>query len=331
MSGLQADSLTLASEFIQGAAAVSNTLMGYRKAVEKAIGVLGLVILGCWQASGRGQGIYSNGINDPNPSTANPFNGGDVLDPNLTATGVGRGSGITANAGSNRYNAANWSLTSPDASDYFTWTITPAAGYRIDFTSLGGMWQRSSTGPKNYILESSHDNFATPIASDAITGSGSASAYSIGLSSLQDVDSAIEFRLLAYGGTGASGTFSINDFEFDGVVEQIGGGTPTLAGDYNGNGAVDAADYVTWRASATDGSSLANETASLGVTDQADYDAWRANFGAATASGGTGLSGGAAVVPEPSALMLLAVALVVLCIRSLEKPTGRGCRLQTAT
>ena len=139
---------------------MGKTLMGNRKAVEKVIGVLGLVILGCWQAAAHGQGIYSNGINDPNPSTANPFNAGDVLDPNLTATGVGRGSGITANAGSNRYNAANWSLPSADATDYFTWTITPAAGYRIDFTTLGGMWQRSGTGPKSYILESSHDSFA---------------------------------------------------------------------------------------------------------------------------------------------------------------------------
>ncbi len=196
------------------------------KTISKLRCLVWIAAMAVMQSWANAQGIYSNPINDPNPSTANPFNGGDVLDPNLTATGVGRGSGVTANAGSNRYNAANWSLTAIDATDYFTWTITPATGYRIDFTSVAGMWQRSSTGPKNYVLESSHDGFASQIASGSITGSGSATAYSIDLSSLQDIDSAIEFRLLAYGGTGATGTFSINDFEFDGVVEQSGGGTP---------------------------------------------------------------------------------------------------------
>ncbi len=219
-----------------------------RKVISRLAGVVWVAVMGWAPSWAIAQGIYSNPINDPNPSTANPFSAGDVLDPNLTASGVGRGSGVTANAGSNRYNAANWSLTDIDSTDYFTWTITPATGHRIDFTSLVGMWQRSGTGPKNYVLETSHDGFASQIANGSITGSGSASAYSIDLSSLQDIDSAIELRLLAYGGTGASGTFSINDFEFDGVVEQSGVGTPT-AGDYNGDGVVDAADYVTWRAS----------------------------------------------------------------------------------
>jgi hypothetical protein len=49
-------------------------------------------------------------------------------------------------------------------------------------------------------------------------------------------------------------------------------------GDYNGNGSVDAADYVQWR----NGGPLLNEVggaATLGITDAADYDAWRARFG----------------------------------------------------
>jgi hypothetical protein len=304
---------------------VNYNLTSNRKAVEKVIGVLGVVIAGCWQAAVLGQGIYSNPITDPNPSTANPFTTGDVLDPNLTASGVARGAGITPNAGQNRYNAANWSLAQPDATDYFTWTLTPAAGYRIDFSSLVGTWQRSNTGPKTYILESSHDNFASQIASDAINGNASAVPYNLDLSSLQDIEGPIEFRLLAYGGTGATGTFSVNDFEFDGVVEQSGGGTQTLAGDYNGNGVVDAGDYVNWKASTTDGTPLLNETASMGVADQADYDAWRANFGATAGGGGGALSQGAEV-PEPTGAVLVGVALCVLLMLPVKRPTGRGCR-----
>lgn len=75
-------------------------------------------------------------------------------------------------------------------------------------------------------------------------------------------------------------------------------GSPALAGDYNGDGIVDSADYVVWRKSLSTGATLLNETASPGVVDQADYDAWRSNFGATSASG-------SAVelksVPEPGA------------------------------
>ena len=60
-------------------------------------------------------------------------------------------------------------------------------------------------------------------------------------------------------------------------------GSPTLAGDYNGDGLVNGGDYVAWRRAMSSGGTLLNETASLGTVDQADYDAWRANFGAMAA------------------------------------------------
>lgn len=84
-------------------------------------------------------------------------------------------------------------------------------------------------------------------------------------------------------------------------------GNPTLAGDYNGDGSVNAADYVIWRRAMTSGGTLLNETASPGVADQADYDAWRANFGA-TNSPGSGASRTTEAIPEPATGMLLALA-----------------------
>jgi hypothetical protein len=74
-----------------------------------------------------------------------------------------------------------------------------------------------------------------------------------------------------------------------------------VAGDYNGNGTVDAADYVVWRNSVGPGS-LPNEGGiSPGVVDSADYNFWRSRFGATSASGAAlGESG----VPEPGALLL---------------------------
>jgi hypothetical protein len=71
-----------------------------------------------------------------------------------------------------------------------------------------------------------------------------------------------------------------------------------LEGDYNGDGAVNAADYVTWRSSSING--------------QAGYTAWRSSFGAdarATASG-AGAQANSTVVPEPTTFISLAVAAV---------------------
>jgi hypothetical protein len=91
---------------------------------------------------------------------------------------------------------------------------------------------------------------------------------------------------------------------------------PALAGDYNANGEVDAADYVVWRSLAgkTEGQLAADGTGPDGVRDGVvndwDYNLWRANFGAQLMSDDTAAAGG---VPEPSASLLALFALVICC------------------
>lgn len=81
---------------------------------------------------------------------------------------------------------------------------------------------------------------------------------------------------------------------------------PSVAGDYSGNGAVDAADYTVWRdtlGSTTDLRANGDNTgASAGVIDQADYDFWKASFPGAGA-------GAVAAVPEPTAVWLFVLAV----------------------
>jgi Lamin Tail Domain len=67
--------------------------------------------------------------------------------------------------------------------------------------------------------------------------------------------------------------------------------TPTLPGDYNDDGVVDAADYVVWRAS--DGSATG-------------YNTWRTNFGRTSASASAAISSSGAV-PEPATYLLFIV------------------------
>lgn len=83
--------------------------------------------------------------------------------------------------------------------------------------------------------------------------------------------------------------------------------TPSLAGDYNGDGVVNAADYVVWRNEfGTTGSSPADGDGS-GTVDEADYTMWRNNFGGGTGSGAGGRSG----VPESATSLLLLVGTLL--------------------
>jgi formylglycine-generating enzyme required for sulfatase activity len=81
---------------------------------------------------------------------------------------------------------------------------------------------------------------------------------------------------------------------------------PGVAGDYNGNGTVDAADYVMWRK----GGPLLNEVNVPGTVNAQDYTEWRMRFGNNTPSGsGAGL--GATSVPEPGAWVLAALVIIL--------------------
>jgi hypothetical protein len=81
-------------------------------------------------------------------------------------------------------------------------------------------------------------------------------------------------------------------------------------GDYNNDGAVDAADYVTWRKNLGQFVTLPNDL-TPGVVGQPDYDVWQTNFGRTAGSGGA-LS---AAVPEPTSLVLLTLGLALGLLR----------------
>ncbi len=84
-----------------------------------------------------------------------------------------------------------------------------------------------------------------------------------------------------------------------------------LAGDYNGDHTVDAADYTVWRNHFGTSDTLPNDI-SPGMVTIDDYNIWKQNLGAALPAG----AGGAAAVPETSSLTLLLVGLAaVLPIR----------------
>jgi hypothetical protein len=104
-----------------------------------------------------------------------------------------------------------------------------------------------------------------------------------------------------------------------------------LPGDYSGDGAVDAADYIIWRNTlAQSGNGLAADGNVNDVIDNGDYDVWRAHFGE-TLSGRAGaiadsIGGLSSIVPEPKSafLMITCVMLSLFSRDSVARPRDDG-------
>jgi len=106
---------------------------------------------------------------------------------------------------------------------------------------------------------------------------------------------------LTLGGSDA-GLFSMNiDTANDWIMLTTAGAG--LAGDYNGNGTVDAADYTIFRDNlGGDSAVLGGNGSGAATVVVADYDLWKQNFGPS----GTGST---AAVPEPTGLILLGLVV----------------------
>lgn len=85
------------------------------------------------------------------------------------------------------------------------------------------------------------------------------------------------------------------------VLEVLSG----LAGDFNNDGAVTAADFTVWENAYGGPASALLNTSGVGTVDQAHYTAWRDNLGAL-------LPSTSAAVPEPAAAMLVGAALAAI-------------------
>ncbi len=76
---------------------------------------------------------------------------------------------------------------------------------------------------------------------------------------------------------------------------------PSLPGDFNHDGTVDAADYVVWRKNPG------------GIYTQNDFNTWRAHFGQTTGSGS--IAGANATVPEPAMVQMMFAAALAFSAR----------------
>jgi hypothetical protein len=292
-----------------------------------------LVLVGSHRADANVlAGWDTNGLQNVANFGPSPWSPTDS-DPSVTVGGWTRGSGLTTSGsgafnawGGNGFTVGSASSAQADGDgDYGSFTIQANPGQVLSLDSIDAYnIRRSGTGPTTGQWEYSTDgstftNIGDPITWGSTTSSAGNAQSAISLSGISDLQNVpatitITFRVANWGGSNSAGTWYINtitnptspgdDFTISGTVS---GGSQLLAGDYNNDGVVDAADYVTWRTSFDTFTPLpANETASPGFTDQEDFDVWRANFGnTLVVGGGAGLATHGVAVPEPSPLILL--------------------------
>ena len=108
-----------------------------------------------------------------------------------------------------------------------------------------------------------------------------------------------------------SGSFAISYDALNGTVtasDFLAG----LAGDYNADGIVDAADYTVWRDNVGAAPGTLLNDIDGGVIGQAQYDTWVANYGSSLSAH---VSSQSSAIPEPSTLGIFVVALTVAALR----------------
>ena len=158
---------------------------------------------------------------------------------------------------------------------------------------------------------------------DAIVSSGNTFAFSTNFTTFAGLAAGASqaftssFNATAVGSFLATYTLTLSDENLSGATNKTMTltvkGIARLAGDFNSDGTVDAADYVVWKHSYGETVATAYGGAdgdgNLTVGD-ADYDVWRAHFGQSAAGAGSQF---ATAIPEPTSAMLLIIAAIAAC------------------
>lgn len=183
--------------------------------------------------------------------------------------------------------------------------ILQQVGGTIDLV-YGQDLSESETFPGSGVFNSVIANVGN--SGDTLLASGS---FTAGLTPAfgQDNTGAVTYFTAALFLPSSSGPFG-QAIDADNTFTLVTDNLVLLAGDYNGDGSVDAADYTVWRDTLDSTTELAADGNNNGTVDAPDYGIWVSNYGTSS-SAATSLS---TSVPEPSALLLVLTMTSIACL-----------------
>ena len=161
------------------------------------------------------------------------------FDNSITATTTptnGTVSDATWSAGTVSYTAGNSSVTTDksistssfnsltlNTAKYLQFTIAPNSNFAMSLRKISFYEQRSGTGPTTWVLRSSLDNFTSNLNSSTTTSTAFSStpqSVDFGID-FQYITQNVSFRIYAYGASGGTGTWRIDDLSIEGAFLDI--------------------------------------------------------------------------------------------------------------
>ncbi|HEY4180330.1 MAG TPA: Ig-like domain-containing protein [Kofleriaceae bacterium] len=136
----------------------------------------------------------------------------EAVNPLLTSpVTFARGAGLTAQTAAGAFNSSGWSTASAiDLTDYVGFTLTPMTGDKMTMLSLAFDQQRSATGPAQWSVRSSLDNFTADIMTGTVPTSLATSTVSLG-AAFANVTTPVTFRIYAWGASATGGTLRFDN------------------------------------------------------------------------------------------------------------------------
>ncbi len=170
-------------------------------------------------------------VSGTNPNSSNPFAAQQDNGTFIGSSGVGNGALLNTSETGGVFNASGWSssaATDAGSAGYFYWSVQPARGTAFSGGNLRFTLFRNDSGPQEYGLRSSLDNFASDISHGVISDVSSDLTIPVNLPKDVTVnpDSPVTFRLYGYGARANFGVLKISNLGY------AGGTLPVTTGLY---------------------------------------------------------------------------------------------------
>jgi hypothetical protein len=135
----------------------------------------------------------------------------------VTVKSICRSNGVTYNSTGGDYNTRNWPQTNTiDLNAFLEFSVTPSSEKSVIISSIRTRLDRSSTGPSEVRIRTSLDNYSSDVFTVSnLSTSGAEFSQNLNL----NASDTLTFRIYAYNASSAAGTFDIEGFTGNHIVD----------------------------------------------------------------------------------------------------------------